>query len=85
MVYIYIYHFKYITITIPHFLVSLLEKGYYQWTFSFAEGGLPGNRFQIEGHSVDTKTRLHFIRHILMQSFDIGRRLRLSHLIVTVN
>ena len=71
--------FKYLTTNSLHsIIISCLEKGYYQWTFSFAEGGLPGNRFQLEGHSVDTKTRLHLIRHILMQSFDLGRKLKLK-------
>lgn len=47
-------------------------EDYSEWTFEFkGENDGAVNMFQLRGHGKDKSTRLHDIRHILMNDFEI--------------
>ena len=67
----------------PHTLIlslitlsPLTDPQYSEWTFSFTSSSSSDsdsiNRFQLRGHGVDHHTRLHTLRHILMNTSSLS-------------
>ena len=61
--------------------VIVVEDEYSEWTFEFAVEGEHTeekekdvvNQFQLRGHGSDKKTKLHEIRHIVMNNHSLSR------------
>ena len=43
-----------------------------EWTFEFEGEDDVVNLFQLRGHGQDRRTRLHDIRHVIMNDYKIG-------------
>ena len=48
--------------------LSFLGPEYGEWSFAFSDSSDPINRFYLRGHGLDDHSRLHTLRHILMNT-----------------